>query len=96
LSISPFLSLFLQFQAHGAEVIGVSLDTVGSQEQFSSCLGLPFILLSDYPGGLHTIFSNSRLDQVQRRTYVVDKWGFLVDKVGWLSFSDLKTSGLSC
>lgn len=75
-----FRDYYMLFQAHGAEVIGVSLDGRSSQQAFSSGLQLPYPLISDVPGGLHRIFSGSRLDQLTRRTYIVSKTGHLVDK----------------
>src|SRR5579883_2861381 len=39
-----------QFQKAGAEVVGVSSDSVGSHERFAKHHGLPFTLLSDAGG----------------------------------------------
>ncbi len=42
-----FGELYPQFREKGAEVIGISKDTVASHLKFAEKYGLPFILLSD-------------------------------------------------
>ena len=91
-----FRDFYQLFTACGAEVIGVSLDGAESQSKFSNRLRLPFPLISDKPGGLHRIFSKFPLDQIVRRTYVVDKQGCLVSFASFsFSFSDVLFFSLS-
>ncbi|QDZ25959.1 adenylate cyclase [Chloropicon primus] len=77
-----FRDFYHLFTASGAEVIGISLDGQGKQESFSSNLQLPYPLIADFPGGLHRMFSDTRLDPAYlfRRTLVIEKNGVLVDK----------------
>jgi len=66
------------FKDAGAEVIGVSSDSVESHQQFATKHQLPFILLSDMGGvirkryGVHTAFGLPG-----RVTYVIDRGGIV-------------------
>ncbi len=42
-----FATLYQAFQAKGAEVIGISKDSVASHARFAGTYSLPFVLLSD-------------------------------------------------
>ncbi|MBR4940987.1 MAG: peroxiredoxin [Clostridia bacterium] len=42
-----FAALYGEFKAKGAEIVGVSRDSIASHEKFAAKYGLPFILLSD-------------------------------------------------
>ena len=42
-----FAELYPQFREKGAEIVGVSRDTVASHKRFEDTYGLPFTLLSD-------------------------------------------------
>lgn len=51
-----FRDLYPQFQAAGAEIAGVSRDSLRSHENFRAKLGLPFPLLSDGDEALCGLF----------------------------------------
>ena len=63
------------FKELGAEVIGVSSDSVESHQGFSAKCALPFILLSDAGGKVRKLYSvPSTLGLLPGRvTYVIDK-----------------------
>ena len=63
------------FKDLGAEVIGVSADSVTSHVKFKSKYQLPFILLSDADKKLRKLFGvpNSFIFLPGRQTYVVDQ-----------------------
>ena len=67
------------FKDAGAEVIGVSSDTMESHSSFSAKLSLPFKLLSDKGGKVRETFGvPSSLGMVPGRvTYVIDKQGIV-------------------
>jgi len=76
-----FRDNYEDFKALGAEVIGVSSDTIDSHQQFSEKHKLPFILLSDSSKKLRKLFGvpNDLLGLIPGRvTYVVDKNGMLL------------------
>jgi thioredoxin-dependent peroxiredoxin len=75
-----FRDIYVDFQQFGAEVIGISSDTVSSHHHFSKKHQLPFILLSDSDKKLRTLFgvSNVLLGLLPgRSTFVVDKEGIV-------------------
>lgn len=67
------------FAQAGAEVIGVSSDSVGSHEKFGSRHQLPFTLLSDRGGALRRRYGVARTLGVLpgRVTYVIDRDGIV-------------------
>lgn len=68
------------FKAIGAEVIGISGDSVPAHRKFASKYDLPFILLSDEDKSLRKLFgvkSNFLGLLPGRVTYVVDKNGII-------------------
>lgn len=76
-----FSDNYEDFKALGAEVIGVSSDTIDSHQQFSEKHKLPFILLSDSSKKLRKLFGvpNDLLGLIPGRvTYFVDKNGMLL------------------
>jgi peroxiredoxin Q/BCP len=73
-----FRDQYEDFKAFGAEVIGVSSDSISSHEKFAKQYQLPFILLSDSKKQLRKLFGvpNDLLGILPGRvTYVVDKYG---------------------
>jgi peroxiredoxin Q/BCP len=75
-----FRDQYEDFKALGAEVIGISADTVKSHLKFASRYRLPFILLSDSNKKLRRLFGvpNDLLGLIPGRvTYVVDKNGIV-------------------
>ena len=73
-------------QAHGAVVVGVSLDPPERHAEFAEDCGLPFPLLSDPEGRVHdlynawrtTLFGRSSLG-VRRCTFIIDGDGIIRD-----------------
>jgi peroxiredoxin Q/BCP len=67
------------FKDMGAEVIGISSDSVDSHRDFSSKCDLPFIILSDSSGKVRKLYGvPSSLGLLPGRvTYVIDKKGIV-------------------
>lgn len=80
-----FAELYPQFVEKGAEVIGISKDSVASHEKFAEKLGLPFILLSDvekevlqmYGVWLEKKMAGKVSMGVVRSTYLIDEDGVI-------------------
>ena len=72
-----FRDNYQDFKDLGAEVIGISSDTVQSHIQFKSKFNLPFILLSDNDKKIRKLFGvqNNLLVIPGRETFVTDKNG---------------------
>ena len=76
-----FRDRYEDFKAYGAEVIGISKDSVKSHEKVAKNRQLPFILLSDSSGEAHRKFGIPSLlfGMVPARiTFVVDQAGKVV------------------
>lgn len=71
-----------QFRRIGAEVVGVSLDSVASHQEFASKYKLPFILLADENAelteafGVLGQFGNRQI--ATRQTFIIDPKGHIV------------------
>jgi peroxiredoxin Q/BCP len=65
------------FTSLGAEVLGVSSDTLESHKSFASHYGLPFLLLSDEKGEVRKLYGvpSSMGILPGRVTYIIDKKG---------------------
>ena len=75
-----FRDQYEEFKTLGAEVIGVSSDSLQSHQKFASRYNLPFILLSDADKKLRKLFGvpNDLLGLLPGRvTYVADKDGIV-------------------
>jgi peroxiredoxin Q/BCP len=75
-----FRDQYEDFKALGAEVIGISSDSLASHKKFVSRYKLPFILLSDSDKKIRTAFGvpNDFLGLIPgRATYVTDKNGII-------------------
>jgi peroxiredoxin Q/BCP len=73
-----FRDQYEDFKDLGAEVIGISSDSVASHQEFTKHYKLPFILLSDSDKKIRKLFGvHSRIFGLLpgRVTYVVDKNG---------------------
>lgn len=69
-----------EFKSIGAEVIGISGDSVPAHRKFASKYDLPFILLSDSDKSLRRLFGvkTNLLGLLPGRvTYIVDKNGYI-------------------
>ncbi|WP_020655996.1 peroxiredoxin [Massilia niastensis] len=75
-----------EFQGLGAEIYGISRDSLRSHENFKSKLGLPFELISDPDELVCTQFNVMKMKNmygkqvrgVERSTFVIDAHGKLV------------------
>lgn len=73
-----FRDNYVSFSDAGAEVIGISSDSVESHQGFSSEHQLPFHLLSDEDGRVRKRYGASALLGIPGRvTYVIDKQGVI-------------------
>jgi len=65
------------FTGLGAEVLGVSSDTLESHKSFATHHGLPFLLLSDEDGKVRKLYgATSTMGIIPGRvTYIIDKKG---------------------
>jgi len=65
------------FTVEGAEVVGVSGDSVASHRRFAANQGLPFLLLSDREGKVRELYGVEKTLGVfpGRVTYVIDRAG---------------------
>lgn len=72
-----FRDNYEEFKQLGAEVIGISADSVASHVKFKSKYHLPFILLSDNDKKIRKLFGvgNDLLFIPGRQTFVIDKNG---------------------
>mgnify|MGYP000274142592 CR=1 FL=1 len=78
-----FRDSFEEFSAKGAQVIGISADSVASHQKFASYYKLPFILLSDSKNEVRKLFgvkSNLLGILPGRETFVFNKEGNLTFK----------------
>ena len=75
-----FRDNYEEFKDLGAEIIGISADSVQSHVKFKSKFNLPFILLSDNDKKLRKLFGveNDFLIIPGRQTFVVDKNGLII------------------
>jgi peroxiredoxin Q/BCP len=72
-----FRDSYDRFSAAGAEVVGISSDSVASHRRFAARHALPFLLLSDRGGGVRELYGvDKTLGFIPGRvTYVIDKAG---------------------
>ena len=75
-----FRDSYQDFKDLGAEIIGISADSIQSHLKFKSKFNLPFILLSDNDKKLRKLFGveNDFLFIPGRQTFVVDRKGIIV------------------
>lgn len=81
-----FRDVHQQFQQAGAEIYGISRDSIRSHEGFKSKLGLPYELISDPEEAVCQQFGVMKMKQmygktvrgVERSTFVIDAEGRLV------------------
>lgn len=78
--VCSFRDNYQEFKDLGAEVVGISSDTVTSHLKFKSKFNLPFILLSDNDKKLRKLFGvqNNLFIIPGRETFVMDKNGIIL------------------
>ena len=82
---SDFRDAFLEFQALGAIILGVSRDSLKSHQRFKEKLNLPFELIADEDGSLCQLYDVIRLKNmygkqvrsIERSTFLIDDEGIL-------------------
>lgn len=67
-----------QFDDSGAQVLGVSLDSLKTQTEFAESLKLPFPLLSDKGGKAARAYGVKGLLWANRTTFVIDENGRII------------------
>lgn len=86
-----FRDQYEDFKDLGAEVIGISSDSIASHQKFTQQFKLPFILLSDSDKRIRTLFGvpSSLFGLIPGRvTYVADKDGTII-----MVFDSMKAKG---
>ena len=91
-----FGELYPQFREAGAEIIGVSKDTVASHKKFEEKYGLPFTLLSDTEKEVLTAYDVWKEKKtagkvsmgVIRTTYLIDEEGVITKAFGKVKAAD--------
>ncbi|MES0873354.1 peroxiredoxin [Sinimarinibacterium thermocellulolyticum] len=80
-----FRDLYPRFQQAGADIVGISRDSVRSHENFAAKFGFPFALLSDPDEAACRAFDVIREKTLYGRKYLgVDRSTFLFDAKGVL------------
>ncbi|MBV9216093.1 MAG: peroxiredoxin [Acidobacteria bacterium] len=77
------------YQATGAEVVGISTDSVDSHDKFSEKHELPLRLLSDSEGKVRDLYGAKSL--IPGRTGRAE---FVIDPAGKISYSKVRPIGL--
>ena len=80
-----FRNLYPKFQQAGAEIVGVSRDSVRSHDNFKAKLELPFTLVSDADEAICTLFDVIKMKKmygksvrgIERTTFLIDADGVL-------------------
>jgi len=75
-----FESLHNDFLQAGAEVIGISADSVDDHESFCESEGLSFPLLSDHAGTVRTAYGSWMAPYSLRHTFLIDPDGVLRER----------------
>ena len=80
-----FRDLYPEFQAAGAEIVGISRDSVRSHENFAAKFGFPFPLLADVEQKACEAFDVIREKSLYGRKYLgIDRSTFLFNARGVL------------
>ena len=77
-----FRDHYPEIVAHGAVVVGVSLDPVESHKEFAEDCGLPFPLLADPDGRVHDLYDAWLTTLLGRSSIGVKRCTFLIDGDG--------------
>lgn len=81
-----FRDAYADFQAAGAEIFGISRDSLKSHENFKTKFIFPFDLLSDTEETVCNLFSVMKMKNmygkqvrgIERSTFIIDKQGVLI------------------
>ena len=80
-----FRDMYPQFEAAGADIVGISRDSVKSHDNFKSKLELPFTLISDADEAVCALFGVIKMKKmygkevrgIERATFLIDGAGVL-------------------
>ncbi|TOZ20392.1 peroxiredoxin, partial [Burkholderia pseudomallei] len=80
-----FRDLYPKFKKAGAEIVGVSRDSLRSHENFKAKLELPFPLISDPDETLCALFGVMKLKKMYgKEVRGIERSTFLIDGAGML------------
>ncbi|WP_251232566.1 peroxiredoxin [Burkholderia mallei] len=80
-----FRDLYPKFKKAGAEIVGVSRDSLRSHENFKAKLELPFLLISDPDETLCALFGVMKLKKMYgKEVHGIERSTFLIDGAGML------------
>ncbi len=86
-----FTALYPEFQAAGAEILGVSRDTVASHEKFACKFDFPFPLLADTDETLCKAFDVLQEKNMYGKVGIgVERSTFIVDREGKIAYIERK------
>jgi peroxiredoxin Q/BCP len=91
-----FTALYKEFRKAGAEIIGISKDSVKAHDNFCAKFGFPYRLLSDSEGKACDAFGTMVEKSMYGRKYMgIDRATFLFDEKGVLrqSWHSVKAKG---
>lgn len=91
-----FTALYKEFRKAGAEIIGISKDSVKAHDNFCAKFGFPYRLLSDSEGKACDAFGTMVEKSMYGRKYLgIDRATFLFDEKGVLrqSWHSVKAKG---
>ncbi|MGB7087246.1 MAG: peroxiredoxin [Phormidesmis sp.] len=69
-----------QYQAHNAQIVGVSADDVGSHQEFCDSEAIAYPLLSDPNGEVSRAYGSWMTPMSMRHTYLIDPSGVLRER----------------
>jgi peroxiredoxin Q/BCP len=79
--MSAFRDRYREFADAGAQVLGVSMDTLETQKKFAESLNTPFPLLADPEGVAARAYGVAGEGFAQRVTFVIGKDGKVVQVI---------------
>lgn len=80
-----FRDLWPEYRAAGADIFGISRDSLKSHENFKAKFGLPFELLSDADESACTLFGVIRMKNLYgKQVRGIERSTFLIDAAGTL------------
>ncbi|MBU2839183.1 peroxiredoxin [Acidithiobacillus thiooxidans] len=86
-----FTALYPDFQAAGAEVLGVSRDSLASHEKFACKFNFPFPLLADTDEALCTAFDVLKEKNMYGKVSIgVERSTFVIDRQGKIAYVERK------
>ncbi|MGC8467369.1 MAG: peroxiredoxin [Acidithiobacillus sp.] len=91
LEAQDFATMYPEFQAMGAEVIGVSRDSLASHQRFIDKFSLPFPLISDADEKVCRAYDVIQEKKNYGKTYLgIERSTFVVDRAGQLAHIERK------